>query len=112
MKKVLFSIGLGLSVLLNPFYKANADTPNWTGQADWDYTVVCLNTPSNARLNPNFANNVRATLVFPTCGNPLINNSNSFIYENEFFLVEFYFDEVGEWRRYWIHESQFRNVYF
>lgn len=112
MKKVLISSVFGVIAALSFSGEVKAgNVPNWTGEADWDYTVACLDTPTNARLNPNFGNNVRATLVGNTCGNPLVNRFGLLMYENGFLLVEFYFDEVGEWRRYWIHETQIENIY-
>ena len=117
MKKFLFGAVLSLCGLVGLSEGAKAQTGDqyfWSGEASWRATVVCLDTPTNARLNPNFNNNVRATLVGDTCGNPLYYNNGfgEVVHENGFYLVEFWFDELGEWRRYWIYKNQIDNWYF
>jgi hypothetical protein len=106
-KQILASIAF-LSTLLPT--QVLASVPEWFGIADWDYTVICIDGPTNARINPNFSNNIRAELVDGTCGNVLYRNSQP-IYENTFYLIEFYIDEIQEVRRYWIHESQIKTIY-
>ena len=109
MKKLTLATITFLSTLLPT--QVLASVPEWFGIPDWHYNTICLNTPTNARLTPRFENNIRAELVDGTCGNPLYRN-NRIVYENGFYLIEFYIDEIQELRRYWIHETQVKRFYW
>ena len=108
MKKLIASLAF-LSTLIPT--AALASVPEWFGSADWGYSVICIDGPSNARLSPGFGDNIRAELVNGTCGNPIYRNGR-IIYENRFYLIEFYIHNVGEYRRYWIHETQVKRFYW
>lgn len=85
-------------------------TPEWFGAADGNYNTICIDGPSNARLSPDFSNNIRAVLVDGSCGN-LMYDGRYPMYENGFVLLEFYVAEINEWRRYWIHQTQIEEFY-
>jgi len=108
MKKQILTALVFFSSLLPT--QALASVPEWFGIADWRYNTICIDGPTNARLTPRFENNIRAELVDGTCGNPLYSIGQP-IYENGFYLIEFYIDELQEFRRYWVHRSQIKEFY-
>jgi hypothetical protein len=111
MKTFLIGTLAALSLVSFSNSAVATEHPDWFGESDWHYNTVCLDTPTNARLSPEISsNNIRAVLVDGTCGNPLY-SLGSPVLENEFYLIEFYFANLGEWRRYWIHESQIESFY-
>jgi hypothetical protein len=107
MKKLIASLAF-LSTLA--FASAAQAVPEWFGIPDWDYNVICIDGPSNARTSPDFSNNVRAVLVDGSCGNIMYEGPHP-MYENGFILLEFYIDELQEIRRYWVYESQIKTFY-
>ena len=67
--------------------------------------VVCIQDgPTNIRTSPNaLPSSIRATLSTGSCGRlPSVTET----YKNGYFLVEFYIQQIGKTRRYWVHESQ------
>lgn len=79
----------------------------WMGFSDPRYTEGCVVEETNLRTSPRFTNsNIRAILIEGSCGNFLLNEQGSLVYENGFYLLEFYFPAIDNTRRYWVHESR------
>lgn len=99
--------------LLLPF--STLATPFWTGSSVPGYYSACLVSNTNARLTPSLSeDNIRAIMREESCGlvlhqdGGLIYEGKIPVYENGFYLLRFYVEELGEFRQYWIHESQLK----
>jgi hypothetical protein len=105
-----------LGLLFTPLASASQSSPFWTGSSVPGYYSACLISNTNARLTPSLSeDNIRAIMREDSCGLVLHQNGGLVyegripVHENGFYLLRFYVEELGEFRQYWIHESQLKN---
>lgn len=77
--------------------------PAWSAPNNQSAGYVCITDgPTNIRTSPNaLDSSIRATLRTGSCGQTVAG-----LYEDGYFLVDFWINEISENRRYWVHESQ------
>ena len=88
----------------------------WSGSTQEGYVSACVTSATNARTTPSLSdNNIRAIFRQGSCGQVLhipgglVYSGSIPLYENGFYLLRFWVEELGEYRQYWIHESQLTN---